>query len=146
MEHRGSSAEIRDHRRGWFRLNRCVCSPRYQCKYGKRPGGSLGTSLGTRTAMPQSTERDMKDYSNVQVGAGSYIGLLCVTSVNAKIGPDVIIDMHASIGHDAVLKDFCAVYPGARISGCCCVGEYVLFGSNATNDLPQEFVMLVQKN
>lgn len=69
---------------------------------------------------------------NVEVGAGSYIGPLSVTSVNTKIGAHAIIDMHVSIGHDAVLKDFCAVYPGARISGCCRVGEYVLVGSNAT--------------
>lgn len=69
---------------------------------------------------------------NVEVGAGSYIGPFSVTSVNTKIGAHAIIDMHVSIGHDAVLKDFCAVYPGARISGCCRVGEYVLVGSNAT--------------
>jgi sugar O-acyltransferase (sialic acid O-acetyltransferase NeuD family) len=70
--------------------------------------------------------------NNVEVGAGSYIGPLSVTSVNAKIGAHAIVDMHVSIGHDAVLRDFCAVYPGARISGCCRVGEYVLVGSNAT--------------
>jgi sugar O-acyltransferase (sialic acid O-acetyltransferase NeuD family) len=70
--------------------------------------------------------------SNVEIGAGSYIGPVSVISVNTKIGAHVIVDMHVSIGHDAVLKDFCAVFPGARISGCCCLGEYALVGSNAT--------------
>ncbi len=70
--------------------------------------------------------------SNVEIGAGSYIGPVSVISVNTRIGAHVIIDMHVSIGHDAVLKDFCAVFPGARISGCCCLGEYALVGSNAT--------------
>jgi sugar O-acyltransferase (sialic acid O-acetyltransferase NeuD family) len=69
---------------------------------------------------------------NVEIGAGSYIGPASVVSVDTKIGAHVIIDMHVSIGHDAVLKDFCAVFPGARISGCCCLGEYALVGSNAT--------------
>ena len=68
----------------------------------------------------------------VEIGAGSYIGPASVVSVDTKIGAHVIIDMHVSIGHDAVLKDFCAVFPGARISGCCCLGEYALVGSNAT--------------
>jgi sugar O-acyltransferase (sialic acid O-acetyltransferase NeuD family) len=68
----------------------------------------------------------------VEIGAGSYIGPASVISVNTKIGIHVIIDMHVSVGHDAVLKDFCAVFPGARISGCCFLGEYALIGSNAT--------------
>jgi sugar O-acyltransferase (sialic acid O-acetyltransferase NeuD family) len=70
--------------------------------------------------------------SDVEVGAGSYIGPLSVTSVNAKIGAHAIVDMHVSIGHDAVLNDFCSVYPGARISGCCCLERYAVVGSNAT--------------
>jgi len=69
---------------------------------------------------------------NVEIGAGTYIGPVAVISVNTKIGAHVVVDMHVSIGHDAVLNDFCAVFPGARISGCCCLGEYALVGSNAT--------------
>jgi sugar O-acyltransferase (sialic acid O-acetyltransferase NeuD family) len=70
--------------------------------------------------------------SNVEIGAGSYIGPAAVISFNTKIGAHVVIDMHVSIGHDAVLNDFCAVFPGARISGRCSLGEYALVGSNAT--------------
>jgi sugar O-acyltransferase (sialic acid O-acetyltransferase NeuD family) len=70
--------------------------------------------------------------SNVEIGAGSYIGPVSVISVNTKIGAHVVVDMHVSIGHDAVLNDFCAVFPGARISGCCCLEKYALVGSNAT--------------
>jgi sugar O-acyltransferase (sialic acid O-acetyltransferase NeuD family) len=70
--------------------------------------------------------------SNVEVGAGSYIGPLSVISVNTEIGAHAIVDMHVSIGHDADLKDFCSVYPGARISGRCSLGRYAVVGSNAT--------------
>ena len=69
---------------------------------------------------------------NVEIGPGSYVGPVSVISVNTRIGAHVIIDMHVSIGHDAVLNNFCAVFPGARISGSCSLGEYALVGSNAT--------------
>jgi sugar O-acyltransferase (sialic acid O-acetyltransferase NeuD family) len=70
--------------------------------------------------------------SNAEIGPGSYIGPASVISVNAKVGAHVIIDMHVSVGHDAVLSDFCEVFPGARVSGGCRVGEFALVGSNAT--------------
>jgi UDP-3-O-[3-hydroxymyristoyl] glucosamine N-acyltransferase len=63
--------------------------------------------------------------SNVEIGAGSYIGPVSVISINSKIGAHVIVDMHVSIGRDPVLKDFCAVVPGARISGC--VSEHAIY-------------------
>jgi sugar O-acyltransferase (sialic acid O-acetyltransferase NeuD family) len=68
----------------------------------------------------------------VEIGAGSYIGPASVVSANAKVGAHVIIDMHVSIGHNAVIKDFCATFPGARITGCCRLEQFALVGSNAT--------------
>jgi sugar O-acyltransferase (sialic acid O-acetyltransferase NeuD family) len=70
--------------------------------------------------------------SAVEIGAGSYIGPASVISVNAKVGGHVIIDMHVSIGHDVEIKDFCAIFPGARINGCSRLGEFAIVGSNAT--------------
>jgi sugar O-acyltransferase (sialic acid O-acetyltransferase NeuD family) len=68
----------------------------------------------------------------VEIGRGSYIGPAAVVSVNAKLGAYSFIDMHASVGHDAVIQDFCAVFPGARVTGCCRVGKSAVIGSNAT--------------
>lgn len=76
---------------------------------------------------------------NAEIGPGSYVGPAAVISFNAKIGAHVIIDMHVSVGHDAVVKDFSAVFPGARITGRCCLGEYSMVGANATL-LPGTFV------
>lgn len=70
--------------------------------------------------------------SSVEIGSGSCIGPVSVISFNTRIGAHVLVDMHASIGHDAVLMDFCEVFPGARISGNCRLGEYAIVGSNAT--------------
>ncbi len=70
--------------------------------------------------------------SNAEIGPGSYVGPAAVISFNAKIGSYVIIDVHVSVGHDAVVNDFSAVFPGARITGRCRLGEYSMVGSNAT--------------
>lgn len=70
--------------------------------------------------------------NTAEVGPGSYIGPGSVIAVNAKIGAQIIVDMHVSIGHDAVLADYCEVLSGARINGNCSVGRYALIGSNAT--------------
>lgn len=70
--------------------------------------------------------------STVEIAPGSCIGPASVISFNTKIGAHVLVDMHVSIGHDAILMDFCEVFPGARISGNCCLGQHVMVGSNAT--------------
>jgi sugar O-acyltransferase (sialic acid O-acetyltransferase NeuD family) len=71
-------------------------------------------------------------HKSVKIGVGSFIGPASVVSINAKIGNHVLIDLHVSVGHDAVIKDFCGVFPGARVTGLCCVEEYALVGCNAT--------------
>jgi sugar O-acyltransferase (sialic acid O-acetyltransferase NeuD family) len=70
--------------------------------------------------------------SSAEIGPGTYVGPAAVISFNAKIGAHVIIDVHVSVGHDAVVKDFSAVFPGARITGRCRLGEHSMVGSNAT--------------
>jgi len=70
--------------------------------------------------------------NSVQLGPGSYVGAGSVISVNVKIGAHVIVNMCASVGHDAIIEDFSQVSPGARISGYCNLGRYALVGSNAT--------------
>jgi sugar O-acyltransferase (sialic acid O-acetyltransferase NeuD family) len=69
---------------------------------------------------------------SVEIGAGSFVGPMVVVSWNTIIGAHVVIDAHASIGHNAVLMDFCEVFAGARINGNCQVGEYALVGCNGT--------------
>lgn len=68
---------------------------------------------------------------SAEIAAGTYVGPGTVISSNARIGAHVILDMQVSVGHDAVISDFCSVFPGARITGCCRLEEYVLVGANA---------------
>lgn len=67
-----------------------------------------------------------------EIGGGSFIGPLVVVSWKTRIGAHVVVDAHVSIGHNAVLMDFCEVFSGARINGNCQVGEYALVGCNGT--------------
>ena len=57
-----------------------------------------------------------------------------VVSPSANIGEGsygCIINIGASIGHDAMIGDNCIINPGARISGNCSVGSRTLIGANA---------------
>lgn len=50
---------------------------------------------------------------------------------DAKIGKQVLLHTHSSVGHDSVIGDFVSLMPGARVSGKCEVGEGVMIGANA---------------
>lgn len=65
------------------------------------------------------------------IGAGSFIAPQAVVSVNARIGSHSIVHIHSSIGHDCQIGDFCAVLPGARISGNVVLEDGVMIGSGA---------------
>jgi sugar O-acyltransferase (sialic acid O-acetyltransferase NeuD family) len=70
--------------------------------------------------------------ATVEIGAGTYIGPAAVVAFKAIIGSHVLIDMHVSVGHESQVMDFSSLFPGARISGNCRVGQGALIGSNAT--------------
>lgn len=63
-----------------------------------------------------------------EVDEGSIICAQSVISVNTKIGRHVIVDWNCTIGHDAVLNDFCTLYPSVNISGKTCLCECVEMG------------------
>lgn len=65
------------------------------------------------------------------IGEGTFIAPQAVVSVNAKIGAHSIIHIHSSIGHHCQIGDYCAVLPGARISGNAMVEDFVMIGSGA---------------
>jgi len=68
---------------------------------------------------------------SARLGAGVFVGPLAVVSSNSIVGDHCIIHLHSSIGHDASIGGFCAILPGARISGAVEIGDRVLIGSNA---------------
>lgn len=67
---------------------------------------------------------------DVQIGAGSYIGMGSIVSCRARLGQGTVVNLQATVGHDCLLGDFAQVCPGARLSGACRMGEGALVGSN----------------
>jgi sugar O-acyltransferase (sialic acid O-acetyltransferase NeuD family) len=67
----------------------------------------------------------------VTIGEGTFVAPQAVISVNAKIGAHSVIHIHSSVGHDCQIGEYCAVLPGARISGNVTLEECVMIGSGA---------------
>ncbi len=63
---------------------------------------------------------------------GVYIAPGVVVCPSARIGRFVIVNTHASIGHDSTLEDYVQVCPGARVSGGCRIEKGGFIGSNAS--------------
>ena len=49
---------------------------------------------------------------NVGIGPGTYVGAGCVICPRARLGRHVIVNVHASLGHDSVIGDFAQICPG----------------------------------
>ena len=65
------------------------------------------------------------------IGNGVFVAPQAVISVNANVEDHSIIHIHSSVGHDCKIGKFCAVLPGARISGNVTLGKSVIVGSGA---------------
>jgi len=40
-----------------------------------------------------------------------------ILTVNITIGEHVIVNLDCTIGHDAIIKDYCTLYPSVNLSG-----------------------------
>ena len=65
------------------------------------------------------------------IGNGVFVAPQAVISVNAEVEDHSIIHIHSSVGHDCKVGKFCAVLPGARISGNVSLAKGVMVGSGA---------------
>lgn len=68
---------------------------------------------------------------DVLVGLGSVICPGSILTWGVKVGGNVILNLNATVGHDAELGDFVTVSPGANISGNVRIGEGSYIGTNA---------------
>ena len=78
-------------------------------------------------------------HPNVQIGNRKYvdIGEGCIITagniitVNIKIGNHVILNLGCTVGHDALLDDYCSVMPGVNVSGGVKIYQGVYIGTGA---------------
>ncbi len=68
---------------------------------------------------------------SVQVGEGSIICCRTVITVDINIGKGVLLNTGASVGHDAIIGDYCTMLTNAMASGNTFLGEGCEIGSGA---------------
>ncbi|WP_373687745.1 acetyltransferase [Clostridium tagluense] len=65
----------------------------------------------------------------VQIGEGTIICAGTIVTVNIKIGNHVIINLDCTVGHDAVILDYCTINPSVNISGNVYISSMVEVGT-----------------
>jgi sugar O-acyltransferase (sialic acid O-acetyltransferase NeuD family) len=68
----------------------------------------------------------------IELGTGVIICAGTILTVNIKIMNHVIINLNCTIGHDAVIEDYCSIMPTVKINGQNHLSEGVYTGTGAT--------------
>ncbi|MCC3158869.1 acetyltransferase [Hymenobacter sp. 15J16-1T3B] len=74
----------------------------------------------------------LRPYQFVQLGAGSIVAQGCIFTCDIRLGRHVLLNLGCTIGHDAVLEDFCSLMPHANVGGEAYLEREAYLGTNAT--------------
>lgn len=69
---------------------------------------------------------------DITIAEGSNIMSSTFISNSVKLGKGVVINAHATVGHDCYIGDFSEISPGVNISGNCKIGRLTTIGTNVT--------------
>ena len=69
------------------------------------------------------------DKDSVKIGKGCILCAYTVVTCDVEIGNYVILNLSCTVGHDTVIKDYCAFMPTCNISGECVIEEGVYCGT-----------------
>ncbi len=72
------------------------------------------------------------DKESIEFGKGCIISAGVSITCSVKVRDHVLINLHATVGHDVIIGNYCSVMPGVNVSGSVSIGEEVLIGSGAT--------------
>lgn len=67
--------------------------------------------------------------NNLRMGKGNFICAGTIITVNVTIGNHVHLNLHTTVGHDAVLGDFVTTAPNVNISGNVTIKDGVYLGT-----------------
>jgi|APFre7841882724_1041349.scaffolds.fasta_scaffold59232_1 sugar O-acyltransferase (sialic acid O-acetyltransferase NeuD family) len=84
--------------------------------------GARFTTLSHPTAIVGATSA---------IGEGCIVCPGCVVTANVRIGRHVTLNVHASVGHDAVVSDYSTIGGHADVTGGATLDEGVFLGSHA---------------
>jgi sugar O-acyltransferase (sialic acid O-acetyltransferase NeuD family) len=68
---------------------------------------------------------------HTEISAGCYVAALSFVGPGSVIGGHSIVNVGASVGHNARIGDFAQLCPGVRVSGFCQIGRGAFLGSNS---------------
>jgi sugar O-acyltransferase (sialic acid O-acetyltransferase NeuD family) len=71
-------------------------------------------------------------YQHISLGEGTIITQSCILTTDIRVGKHVLLNLGCTIGHDAVLEDYCSLMPHANVGGEAYLGTGVYLGTNAT--------------
>ncbi|AKQ46469.1 hypothetical protein TH63_13895 [Rufibacter radiotolerans] len=66
------------------------------------------------------------------LGEGCIICQNCILTTNVTLGKHVLLNLACTIGHDAILGDFCSLMPQVAVSGGVRLGNGVYGGTNSS--------------
>lgn len=69
------------------------------------------------------------DNKYVKIGKGCIFCAYTVITCDVQVGDFVILNLACTLGHDTIIKDFCAFMPTCNISGECEIDEGVYCGT-----------------
>lgn len=105
---------------------------------------AVGNSRSRATIVARLTSRQLtfatlvhpsvllRPYQQVRIGAGSIICQGCILTCDITLGRHVLLNLGCTVGHDAVLHDFCSLMPHANVGGEAQLETGVYLGTNAT--------------
>ena len=70
------------------------------------------------------------DMDYVKIGKGCIFCAYSVITCDIEVGDFVILNLSCTLGHDTVVKDYCAFMPTCNISGECVIEEGVYCGTS----------------
>ena len=73
----------------------------------------------------------IQDQDFVKIGRGSIVCAGTIITTNVKIGEFVLLNLSCTVGHDAVIGDFCSFMPSVNISGEDVIGPGIYAGTGA---------------
>lgn len=74
----------------------------------------------------------LQPYQNITLGEGCIVQRGCLLTCDISLGRFVLLNLACTVGHDAVLSDFCSLMPHANVSGAAFLEAGAYLGTSAT--------------
>ncbi|UTW67109.1 acetyltransferase [bacterium SCSIO 12643] len=86
----------------------------------------------TMLSYPTLIHPNVEIGENYKMGNGCIITAGCILTENFELGDFVTLNLCCTVGHDAVIKNYCSFMPNVNISGETFFSEGVYVGTSAT--------------